>query len=284
MISVVIPAHDEATVIDRCLRAMVSGAAPGELEVIVACNGCRDQTAELARAFGPPVRVLEVPVASKIAALNAADAVATGFPRFYVDADVVLDLASIRRMAAVLEGGEFLAAWPELEMDLSRASWPVRAYYRVWTSLPYNRLHGTVGTGVYALSAAGRARFGAFPDVIADDGFVRFTFAAHERATVTGAVSRVMPPRTLAGLIRIKTRSRLGQYQLRALRLTTRTADARAAGGLLGVIARRPALWLDAVAYAGINAFTRLRARARLAAARTEWERDDSRVAPAGGG
>ena len=40
------------------------------------------------------------PRASKTAALNLGDARVSGFPRFYVDADVMLPLASIRRIAA----------------------------------------------------------------------------------------------------------------------------------------------------------------------------------------
>ncbi|MCC6360783.1 MAG: glycosyltransferase [Phycisphaerales bacterium] len=277
MISVIIPAHNEELVIARGLRAIVDGAAPDQLEVIVACNGCTDRTAHIAREFGPPVRVLDIPVASKIAALNAADEVATGFPRFYVDADVVLDLRSIRRMAEVLRSGRTLAAWPELRMDLSHASWPVRAFYRVWTSLPYNRLHGTVGTGVYALSAAGRARFGRFPDIIADDGFVRFTFRPEERVTVSGAVSLVSAPRTLAGLIRIKTRSRLGQFQLRSRQLTRETTDAAFARGPAATLLSRPWLWLDAVVYVLVNLWTRRRARGQTESKAITWERDGLR-------
>ncbi|HOQ87625.1 MAG TPA: glycosyltransferase, partial [Phycisphaerae bacterium] len=79
MYSIIIPAHNEETVIARCIRAIITGAAPGELEVIVACNGCTDRTAEIAREFGDPVRVLEIKTPSKVAALNAADAAATGF-------------------------------------------------------------------------------------------------------------------------------------------------------------------------------------------------------------
>lgn len=282
MISVIIPAHNEESVIARGLRAIVDGAATGELEVIVACNGCTDRTADIAREFGPPVRVLDVPVASKIAALNAADEVATGFPRFYVDADVVLDLASIRRMAGVLESGQALAAWPELRMDLSHASWPVRAFYCVWTSLPYNRLNGTVGTGVYALSAAGRARFRCFPDVIADDGFVRFTFQLPERVTVPGAVSVVSAPRSLAGLIRIKTRSRLGQSQLRARRLTALTRECGGAVSAAGALLWQPRFWPAMAVYVLVNLWTRVRARRQLAGTTMAWERDDSRGGSSG--
>ena len=59
MVSVVIPAHDEEAVIGRCLDALFEGALPGELDVVVACNGCTERTAEIAGGYGPAVRVLE---------------------------------------------------------------------------------------------------------------------------------------------------------------------------------------------------------------------------------
>ncbi len=277
MISIIVPAHNEEAVIARGLRALTEGAAAGELEVIVACNGCTDRTAEIARSFGGPVRVIEVERASKIAALNAADAVARGFPRFYVDADVVLPLESVRRIAAVLESGKVLFATPELRMDLSRTTWAVRAFYRVWTELPYNREAGAVGTGVYALSRAGRARFGEFPDVIADDGFVRFSFAPEERATVSGAWAFVDAPRTLSGLIRIKTRTRLGQYQLRTSYPTRRSLESKSFGLLLSSILRRPFMWHCLPAYALVNVIARCCARQQVRVTdRVPWARDSS--------
>ena len=53
MISVIIPAHNEESVIARCLEAFVTGAEPGELEAIVVANGCSDATAEIALAMAP---------------------------------------------------------------------------------------------------------------------------------------------------------------------------------------------------------------------------------------
>jgi len=280
MLSVIVPAHNEEAVIARGLRAIVTGAAPGEIEVIVACNGCTDGTADLARQFGPPVHVLEIEQASKTAALNAAEELASGFPRFYVDADVVIDLPSIRRMAAVLEAGPVLMANPELHMDLSRTTWPVRAFYRVWTALPYNRQNGMVGTGVYALSRAGRARFECFPDVIADDGFVRYCFAPYERTCVRGALSRVAPPHGLGALLRIKTRSRLGKYQLRQTCPDRPAADRRSIRLLVRALLRRPHLWLLLPVYVAVNVCARIRASRRVRAIQAwHWARDDSRIA-----
>lgn len=256
---------------------MTAGAAPGELEVIVVCNGCTDRTAEVARGFGRMVRVIEIETASKVAALNAGDAAARGFARFYVDADVVIGLDSIRKMAAALAAGPGLAAWPEPRTDLSRASWAVRAFYAVWLALPYNREGGRVGAGVYALSREGRGRFAAFPDVINDDGFVRFRFAPGERFTVDGAVSVVEAPRDLASLIRVKTRVRVGQYQLRERFPASPAAERKSPLAIVRALLARPGLWPCLPVYLGVTLLVRWRARIRQKRhAIQDWGRDAS--------
>ena len=277
MISIIVPAHNEQSVITRCLQALTEGAMPGELEVIVACNGCTDRTAEIARAFGEPVKVIDIRTASKTAALNAGDARATGFPRIYVDADVGLNVDAVRRIVAVLERGEALMATPELSMDLSNCSWIVRSYYRVWASLPYNRDNAGVGTGVYALSRAGRARFHEFPPVLGDDGFVRALFVPRERATVAGATSHVRPPRTAWGLVKTHTRTRLGHYQLLQADLPLVDIAPQASRHFLSYCLKQPRLWKDLPVYVALNLLARHRARRQLRAKRgLLWERDNS--------
>jgi len=277
-LSIVIPAHDEESVVGRCLGALVTGAREGELEVVVACNGCRDRTAEVARAFGGPVRVVETPVASKIAALNLGDRAVTGFPRFYVDADVVLTLDGVRAVAARLAETGRPAASPTMDLDLSRSTWPVRAFYAAWTRLPYVR-EGMIGVGVYALSEAGRSRFAAFPEVISDDGFVRSLFSAAERLRVEEARVRVVAPSNLAALIRVRTRSRLGLFEL-ARRFPDQFDREHEAKGYLAAFAGfaiRPRLWPSVLVYATVNVAARIRARRQLRdRAAYVWERDAS--------
>ncbi len=101
MISIVIPAHNEAAVIERLLRVITANASCDEIEVVVACNGCTDETAKICREYSFPIKVCETDEASKIAGLNLGDATATGFPRCYIDADVEVDLDTIRAVAAV---------------------------------------------------------------------------------------------------------------------------------------------------------------------------------------
>lgn len=277
MISVVVPAHNEEAVIQRTLESLTRGINRDHVEVIVVCNACTDRTASLARACRYPVQVIEISVASKTAALNAGDAVAVAFPRIYVDADVSLEGQSLLRIAEALEHDGVLFANPSLKMDLSESSWVVRAFYRVWTALPYNCTGGMVGTGVYALSRAGRSRFGAFPAIIADDAFVRYLFTPSERTRVDGAYSLVTAPRDLWNLIRIKTRSRLGGFQLRALNLRRPGRDKKSIGQAITFFLKNVHLWPAMPIYLLVNLITRYRARAQLKAGTSGiWERDES--------
>ena len=159
--SVVIPAHDEAAVIGRCLDALFTGFLEGELDVVVVCNGCSDETAALARSSRHPVRVAKLRSASKPAALRWGDAAAREFPRLYLDADVVLPGSAARVVLERLRSGA-LAARPPIRYEASGASAPVRSYYRARSQVPAV-LGSLWGAGVYGLSATGRSRFGALP-------------------------------------------------------------------------------------------------------------------------
>ena len=156
MTEVIVPAHDEAAVIGRCLAAVLAPPRPDPLHVLVVCNGCRDDTAAIARGFGPPVEVFEIPVASKAAALDHGDAEADGFPRLYVDADVELEPGAVHALSEALTSDAVLAAAPRLAVDTAGASALARSYLRVWSALPTIR-DGLVGRGAYAVGAAGRA-------------------------------------------------------------------------------------------------------------------------------
>jgi glycosyltransferase involved in cell wall biosynthesis len=212
MISILIPAHTEGCVLGRLLAGIVNDPY---IQIIVVANGCSDNTADVARRFGERVAVIETQIGSKANALNLGDQVATAFPRVYIDADVRFDAASIRALVEPLQDGKYLAASPRVEHDLTEASWFVRAFYEIDRRLPSSK-ETIGGSGVYALSKEGRRRFQAFPMIIADDAFVRRHFKPEERIVVKEAVSIVTPPTTLRGLVKIKTRSHYGNYEIAA--------------------------------------------------------------------
>ncbi len=276
MISVVIPAHNEEAVIGRCLQALTEGAKDREVEILVVCNGCSDNTAKRARSFGGPVRVIETETASKTHALNLGDEAARGFPRFYVDADVELPLSDLRRLAARLDRGDALAVGPRFRMELEGCSRFVRAFYDINDRLPSSG-EGIGGSGVYGLSEAGRRRFGQFPRITADDGFVRVQFAPHERASPEDCRSGVYAPRTLADLIRIKTRSHLGSTELRMRFPDLWTNRGPGNGKTLKRLMLRPWLWPRLAVYGFVKLAARGRSRRMIRSGRPfVWERGET--------
>ncbi|HET9160980.1 MAG TPA: glycosyltransferase family 2 protein [Caulobacteraceae bacterium] len=279
LISVIVPAHNEASVIQSGLKALTGGASPERLEVIVVCNGCTDQTAQLALAFAPIVQVIETDTPSKTHALNLGDQAARGFPRLYVDADVAMTFDDVLEVAAVLESGRAIAAAPAVEtVFLDGTARSVRGYYDVWMSLPYVQ-KGMVAAGAYALSQKGRERFGEFPKVIADDGYIRLLFKHGERIEAPKAISRVLAPKTIADLIKIKTRSRLGVLEL-AMRFPELHEQDHSTKGHLPALLQllaKPRLYHGLWAYFWVTAVSRIRAKQQARNLHAYvWERDHS--------
>lgn len=275
-ISVVMPAHNEEAVIGRALRGMLAGSQ-GRIEVVVVANGCRDSTAELARVAGHGILVIDIAQASKIAALNAGDAAAAVFPRAYVDADIEVDAAALLALATALRTGPALVASPSLRLDLDAANRWVRAYYSIWQLSAY-RHGGHIGSGIYALSAEGRARFPAFPPVIGDDRYVQGLFAETERLTLSDHFFTVRPPRTIRALIARGGRIAAGNQQLRNAGLAGSVPSVGSSfRELVGRVVRRPALWPAFALYCVVQLSTRRRATARLGTQdELVWTRDET--------
>lgn len=263
--SVVIPAHNEAAVIARTLAALAPATATGRVEVVVACNGCTDGTEEIARRFDG-VRVLAVDAASKVTALNAADKVATKWPRLYLDADIELPVEALRQVFDSLGEGELLAARPAFHYDTSGASPLVRSYYRARNRLPM--ASGALwGAGAYALSQAGRSRFDEFPALTADDYFVDGVFDFREKAVLMTEPVTVRTPRTPAALLTTLRRVYRGNAEQ-----DDGGGTAKATLGELLRSIRGPSSAIDAVVYAGFS----LAGRRNRTATSAVWERDES--------
>jgi glycosyltransferase involved in cell wall biosynthesis len=276
MTSVVIAAHNEAAVIGRCLDALLADAAPGELDVTVVANGCTDDTAAVA-ASRPGVRVVDLAAPGKVGALNAGDEVAVGFPRIYLDADIVLSTAAVRALVAALADGA-PAATVGRELVLDGRPLPVRAYFAVHGRLPVFR-DGLFGRGVVALSEAGRARFGRFPDLVADDLFLDSLFTTDEKRQVPGFAARVETPRLTGDLVKRLVRVRGGNSAMRAAAesgaVTVAVRPANRLSWLRDVVLPRPWLAPAAVCYVAITLTAARSARAAGDGGAT-WGRDES--------
>ena len=270
LLSVVVPAHDEATVITRCLDSVYAGFDPGEVEVVVVANGCTDATADVARAHPRGPQVVELAEGGKPGALNAGDAAVTSFPRAYVDADVRLGPGALRAVLTELDRGA-LAGAPRPRFETAGRPYVVRAFYDTWQRLPF-LTQSPVGNGVYVLSRQGRARFGPFPEITADDLFVLRQFAPHERAVAQDACFVVETPRSLRYLLRVRRRVYAGNAEADAHSPDPGT-NPSPARSLLRLV-RRPADLPPVAVYALVSVVAKRQAGRRSAT--RHWERDDS--------
>jgi glycosyltransferase involved in cell wall biosynthesis len=272
MLSVIIPASNEAGYIAPCLKALfASDPVPGGAEVIVVANGCRDDTATRARAMEPDGQaagwrlvVLDLAEGGKPGALNAGDAVARGDLRAYLDADVIVSHGLMAELAAVLSVPSPRYATGTARIPRARSA-VTRAYARFWQCLPFARSVAP-GYGLFAVNAAGRARWGAFPAIISDDTFVRLNFAPEERVQCAATYDWPMIE-GFAALVRVRRRQDRGVTELAALYpdLLAQEAKGRMSATRLIALALR-----DPVAFA---VYAAVSLRVRLGRGSATWVR-----------
>jgi hypothetical protein len=271
--AIVIPAHDESAVIARTLRSLAPLARMPGVEVVVACNGCHDDTADIARGF-PWAQVVETRRPSKTAAMNLGDGVATEWPRLYLDADIEIDPDAVIAVFAALTEPGVLAARAPYVYDTAGATPLVRAYYRARSRIPAPvRMWGAGG---YATGEAGHRRFGEFADVTADDSWFDAQFAPAEKRIVATSPARVRTPRDTAGLLAVLTRQHRGVAEIGV------PSDAGSRGAALLASVRGPRSAWDAGCYVLLTLIGRRRsARLRRQGSAGGWERDASSRATA---
>ena len=215
MATVIVPAHNEASVIEACLNSIVNQA--GIDHIIVPCNGCTDNTVEIVESKFPNVVCLDIEKPSKTNALNVAEAKAkelgVSYPIFYIDADTRLSDNCIPHISQAMADSPTLLSAPTPIINTDKSSWLVKTYYKVWTRLPYIK-EGVIATCSFIVSEEGRQRFDQFADVIGDDGYIRCHFKNSEIANIEGAEIYITAPKDIFSLIKIKTRARLGNMEL----------------------------------------------------------------------
>lgn len=277
MFSVIIPAHNEANVIERCLTFLTDGLSENCAEIIVVCNGCTDDTAERAAAF-TGIKVVSTSIASKVAALNLGDEAAQYFPVVYMDADITVSIKDLMGTVGKMNANtDIMVAAPRLTVDLSRSDMYVKSFYNIWMRLPYFATGQMVGSGIFILSEVGRKRFSAFPSVISDDGYVRSLYQEHERRTISEYCFTIFAPKTMADLIKIKTRVRFGNMEISEKYSNVSIGKDNVPLDLIKLVSRRPWLMLQSFVYVYVQLQTKKLSRARMAIADfTTWERDES--------
>ncbi len=273
-ISVIIPAHNEATILPRLLSSLAGGGTPPKVEVLVVANGCLDDTASVARSFRT-VKVVEISEASKKAALAEGNRIAAFEARAYVDADVVISQRDLLELFKTVRDGAWLAAAPERALVKNGVSRIVQWYYDVWERLPQVRT-GLFGRGVIVISAAGHARISLLPQVMSDDLLLSEEFTEDERIVVKGTQVSIWLPRSVADLLRRRIRVSTGNAEMDELDLRKRESRT-SMHSVLGVLRESPGILPKIVIFLGIAFIARLGARRRVNQRDfTTWLRDES--------
>lgn len=263
-LGVIVPASNEEAHIGRCLAALVESEVPRDLpvEVVVVANGCTDGTVERAQGFAQRFAardwrftVLDLKTPGKIGALNAGDAAVAGALRAYLDADVKVSKPLLGQIVTALnrDSPAFASGHVRIPRPASSAS---RAYRRFYLTVPF-MTHGVPGCGFFAVNAAGRARWDAFPDVIADDTFARLNFAPHERVGVPAGYEWPLVE-GWSNLVRVRRRQNAGVAEIaRRFPHLMRNED-KPDFGLAAILQRAAADPLAFGVYAGVAATVRL--------------------------
>ena len=273
--SVIIPAHNEAATIGRNLLALRQGTHESDLDVVVVCNGCTDQTAEVARRADPLARVIEIQQPSKAEAVRVGNTASDVFPRVHLDADIELSGAAVMQLLEPITRDNVLATAPRRDVPKASCSRWVRWYYDVWEALPQVE-SGLFGRGVVVLSEQAQARVAALPRMMSDDLGMSDSFSGDERRVVPGAVAVIHPPRTLRDLVRRRIRIATGNTQAGQLGVR-RPASRTSMRTLLGLAVGRPGLALRLPVFLGVHVAAQLGARQAVRTGDfTTWQRDES--------
>jgi len=214
--SIIIAAYNEASVIGDTLSQLCTPAGLATYQIIVVCNGCSDGTDKVVLGSFPEVHCHTLAKASKANAIRYAEALEPGFPRLYLDADIKL---SAENASALLsrsqQQGRACLMIPTSKVATSGCANTVKSFYRAWYNTAHVQQSG-YGAGAYTLNQKARSRFQQWPDLIADDAFVRTHFSPDETLVARDIDVSVKAPKTLWSLIKVKSRSKLGNLQLKA--------------------------------------------------------------------
>ena len=284
--SVVIPAHNESAVIERTLRSILANQADRPVQVIVVANGCTDDTADRARAVarephdGVEIEVIDTPVGNKIHALNLGDRAAKFFPRAFLDADIEMSPNLLRQVAEVFDRDpQARIVAPGVQYSYPGKNPFLAGYYDLWQSLPYVK-RNTMARGFYAIDAKLHERFVEFPQLTADDKFIRNLTTPDERRLVSGSYTKVHLPETLGDLLKVKTRWTFGNLELAERKPELNVNDKGEHDGAAKFVLLRPWLWVHLPMFFYVYWYTRRAASKKLREKRSGWERDQSTRSP----
>lgn len=219
--SVLLCVHNEAGRIGARLQNLLSLGWPGTVEIIVVCDGCTDNTAAIAREFGPEIKVLETPAkAGKPTGLNAAAAIAQGDLLVFCDARQTFASDAIEQLAAPFADPQVGAVSGSLEIAGSDSGggqgvdlyWRLEKKLREWEGA-FDSVVGCTGA-IYALR---RELFQSLPtDTLLDDVVLPMQAVMQGKRVLFNPAARAFDPQTLDPEVegRRKIRTLAGNYQM----------------------------------------------------------------------
>lgn len=298
--SIIIAAYNEVSCIKETLALLHTDEGLGHYQLLVVCNGCTDGTEELVINEFPQVLCFNLAKPSKALAIRYAESLNPGFPRIYLDADIAMTAQSAHTLIkqAKAHAAPCLLI-PSSKLISNNSAGLVKSFYRTWYNTPHVQTSG-YGAGTYVLNKAGRDGFGQWPKLIADDAFVRRQFAHGNIHVTQEANVAVRAPKTVWSLIKVKSRSKLGNLELKAYVAQTDQTDESqtdenqtisasknvktndtAATNLAAepnTITQPSAqnTWYDQVVYLVINLIASIIAKWQFLTGYKTWQRDDS--------
>ena len=261
--------------IRRCLDALFTGIEPGELDVVVVYNGC--STRPRPWRGHPAIRSMW----SSWSRRRSPQRFGSGMRRRR------RSLASTWMPMWCCPGRQPVGCWSDCRRVRSlpgRRSGrsqglvgPGAQLFRARSQVPAV-MASLWGAGVYGLSEADRRRFGAFPDLVADDLWVDGHFDAAEVEIVDCPPVVVVAPQRSRDLVRILRRVYFGKSETASAPDPDGRAPETVASTMrdLGrLVAAGPAASLDAATYAAFAAGGRL-AVSLGSLSGDQWRQDDS--------
>lgn len=281
--TIIIAAYNESSVIRQTLARLGENNLPDQYQILVVCNGCTDNTEEIVRNEFRNVHCLSLAKASKALAIRHAESLNPGFPRLYLDADIILSAEDAVSLIALLRDQESAALLiPSSKILTSSSSTSVQRFYRYWYSTRHVQDSG-YGAGTYLLNQQGRGRFGSWPDLVADDAFIRSQFSFDEIRLEKSINVEVKAPKNLWSLIKVKTRSKFGNIELKAYLEDRQTDSRNHKTNHRTKKDPRPLLssgdsanWCDQITYILVNLVALGMAKWQLVNGKKKWLRDNS--------
>jgi len=263
VISIILPANNEEVLIRQCLTSLLaSEGVKDAVEIILVANGCRDKTVQvaedyidLARKKGWAMQVVDLPEGGKIRALNYGDMLARYGARVYLDADVIVSPLVLKQMCQALKSDQPRYVSGRIQITAPN-DWVSCAYAKFYRLVPF-MAEGVPGCGLFAVNAAGRAKWGVFPDIISDDTYVRLQFSPSERVGVEAPYDWPIV-KGFGNLVRVRKRQNAGVDEVNARYPELAQNDNKAPFGiarLSAAIAKTP---IGFVCYSAVAAAVRL--------------------------